>query len=59
MNPPNFMNDEWLDAPVPDYSELHNGYIYEEARVNKEFHGPEKITTPSGLVVELTPNKLK
>lgn len=57
MGPPNFMSDEWLDASVPDYSELHDGYMYEEARINKEFPGPEKITTPNGLVFEFTPTK--
>jgi len=55
MQPPEFMNDEWLNASVPDYSDLHNGYMYEDARVKKDFHGPEKITTPSGQVLEISP----
>lgn len=46
--PPNFTADPWLNTPVPDYSELHNGYMYEEAKINKEFHGPETIVTPKG-----------
>ncbi len=57
MNPPDFTNDSWLNAPVPDYSDLHNGYQYEEARINKDFHGPEKITLPDGSYFEITPNK--
>jgi hypothetical protein len=56
IQPPDFMNDEWLDVPVPDFSELHNGYRYEETKVNKDFHGPEKITTPNGSIISLTPN---
>jgi len=55
MQPPEFMNDEWLNASVPDYSDLHNGYMYEDARLKKDLHGPEKITTPSGQVLEISP----
>lgn len=55
MNPPDFMSDTWLDAQVPDYSGIHNGYMYEEAKIKLDFHGPEKIVTPSGLEYFFSP----
>lgn len=54
--PPDFMNDQWLNSPVPDYSVLHSGYEYEEAKIKRDFFGPEKITTPKGNVIDITPN---
>ena len=45
---PNYSNDEWLNVPEPDYSALHNGYQYENARVNRDFPGPEQISLPGG-----------
>jgi hypothetical protein len=55
MQPPNFTTDPWLNTPVPDYSKLHNGYMYEEAKINKEFHGPETIVTPKGKEYTISP----
>jgi hypothetical protein len=55
IQPPDFLNDQWLNTPVPDYSELHNGYMYEEERINKDFHGPEKIVTPKGMEFNISP----
>jgi len=57
LQPPEFMNDEWLNTPVPDYSNLHNGYEYEETKIKIDFRGPEKITTPNGTVLEISPTK--
>jgi hypothetical protein len=59
IQPPDFMKDQWLDTPVPDYSELHNGYMYEEAKIKKDFHGPERIITPTGLVYIFSPSESK
>lgn len=59
MRFPDFMNDQWLKVPVPDYSELHKGYMYEEARIKKDFHCPEKITTPTGLEFNVSPPELE
>lgn len=45
---PSPLNDPWLDVSVPDYSVLHDGYQYEEARMSQEYNGPETLITPSG-----------
>lgn len=59
MQPPNFAADPWLNTPVPDYSDLHNGYMYEEAKINKEFQGPETIVTPEGKEYIFSPTTSK
>ena len=56
LNPPDFGSDPWLKSPVPDFSELHNGYEYEEKRVNEKFHGPEKIELPNGEYYKIIPS---
>lgn len=45
---PNALVDPWLEVSVPDYSELHGGYSYEEIKMNQDFNGPELIIMPSG-----------
>jgi hypothetical protein len=55
---PDFSNDEWLNAKVPDYSSVHGGFVYEETRIMSNFHGPETITLPDGHTVEISPNQM-
>ena len=49
---PDTSKDDWLRTKVPDYSKLHSGYKYEEARLGREFPLPEKVTLPNGGWVE-------
>lgn len=59
LNPPNFMPDEWLDNPTPDFSNINNGYKYEEAVVRRDFQGPETILLPNGTEIDIAPIKDK
>lgn len=52
---PDFVNDQWSDTVEPDFSEIHNGFRYEEMKIRRDFHGPERISLPGGWAVELTP----
>ena len=58
LTPPDFSNDEWLNTKVPDYSNVHAGFVYEEARIRRDFHVPERITLPNGQVIEIKPSGL-
>lgn len=53
LKPPNFMSDPWLVTPTPDFSEINNGYKYEEAKIKRDFNGPETITLPDGKEIEI------
>jgi hypothetical protein len=55
LQPPEFMNDEWLNSSTPDFSHIHDGLLYEELRVRREFFGPERIKLPDGSEVEISP----
>lgn len=55
FQPPDFMNDEWLNSAVPDFSHIHNGLLYEELRVRRDFYGPERIKLPDGCEFQISP----
>lgn len=57
LNPPNFMADEWLNPGHPDFTSVHNGFVYEELRVRADFNGPETIPLPEGGYIEINPSK--
>ena len=48
-------NASHLDVDTPDFSELHEGFHYDEATFLKEFNGPEKIKLPDGNTIEIKP----
>ncbi|HXU92263.1 MAG TPA: hypothetical protein VFP33_01270 [Gallionella sp.] len=56
LQPPNFMNDEWLNSNAPNFSHIHKGLLYEELRVRRDFCGPERIKLPDGSEVEISPH---
>lgn len=53
LQQPNFMSDEWLNNKEPDFSHIHNGLLYEELRVRRDFHGPERIKLPDGREIHI------
>ena len=55
LQPPDFMNDEWLNSSEPNYSHIHNGLLYEELRIRRDFYGPEKIQLPDGSEIHISP----
>ncbi len=55
LNPPDFMNDEWLNPVEPDFSEVHSGFRYENIKARMDFWGPESIKLPNGDVHVITP----
>lgn len=55
LQPPDLMNDEWLNSAAPSFSHVHNGLMYEELRVRRDFYGPERIKLPDGCEVEIAP----
>lgn len=57
LQPPDVMSDEWLNSNAPDFSHIHDGLLYEELRVRRDFYGPERIKLPDGFEVEITPPK--
>lgn len=52
---PDFMKDEWLNCNEPNFSHIHNGLLYEELKIRRDFYGPEVITLPDGGEVHLSP----
>jgi hypothetical protein len=54
LQPPDFMRDEWLNSSEPDFSHIHNGMLYEELRVRRDFYGPERIKLPDGSEVQIS-----
>lgn len=56
--PPDIMNNEWLDTGPPDFAHAHNGFHYETLRVRRDLHGPEKITLPDGKLFEISPSQV-
>ena len=56
MQPPDFMNDEWLNSSAPDFELIHNGLQYEELKIRRDFYGPEAIALPNGDTIQISPN---
>lgn len=54
--PPDFMGDEWLSSKEPDFSHIHNGLLYQELKIRKDFYGPETICLPDGTEFRIEPN---
>lgn len=54
LQPPDFMRDEWLNSSEPDFSHIHNGLLYEELRMRRDFYGPERIKLPDGSEVNIS-----
>lgn len=55
LQPPEFMNDEWLNSSEPDFSHVHNGLLYEELKIRRDFYGPETIQLPDGSEIHISP----
>jgi hypothetical protein len=58
FQPPDVMNNEWLDTGPPNFAHAHNGFHYETLRIRRDFCGPEKIMLPNGTVFEISPSEL-
>ena len=56
LETPDTKGSPWLDAPEPDFSEVHSGYRYEKVTVVREFTGPERIKLPDGTFINITPS---
>ena len=52
---PDVMSNEWLNNTHPDFTHIHNGFRYEELRIRRDFHGPERIKLPNGLEIVIEP----
>jgi len=52
---PDINNEPWLNPGEPDYSTVHNGFIYETLRLKRDFHGPETIKLPEGTSFKISP----
>lgn len=55
LSPPDFMADEWLNSNEPSYEHIHNGLLYEELRIRRDFYGPETIKLPDGTSIQISP----
>jgi hypothetical protein len=55
LQPPDFMTDEWLNSNEPNFSHIHNGLLYEELRIRRDFYGPEQIRLPDGSEIHISP----
>ncbi len=55
LHPPDVISDGWLTNTHPDFSHIHNGFRYEELRLRRDFHGPERIKLPDGTYIEIAP----
>lgn len=55
LQPPDFMTDEWLNCSEPSFSHIHNGLVYEELRIRRDFYGPERIKLPDGNEIHISP----
>lgn len=55
LQPPDFMSDEWLNNNEPNFSYIHNGLLYEELRMRRNFYGPERIKLPDGSDLDISP----
>ena len=53
---PDFSGEPWLNVDEPNFSDIHNGFMYEEVRLKRDFNGPEKIELPNGHYVVIGPN---
>lgn len=56
MTLPPFILNSWLSPVAPSFSEIHEGFHYEEVRVAREFVGPERIALPNGHILEMQPS---
>lgn len=56
---PDFMSNKWLDNNHPDFTHIHSGYRYEELRIRRDFHGPERIKLPNGFEIVIEPPESK
>lgn len=55
LQPPDFMTDEWLNSNEPNFGHIHNGLLYEELRLRRDFYGPERILLPDGNEIRISP----
>ena len=51
---PDINNEPWLNPNEPDYSTIHNGFVYETLRFKRDFHGPETIQLPDGTSINIS-----
>lgn len=52
---PNIMSDEWLNSNEPNFSQIRNGFRYEELKIRKDFYGPETVELPDGQKLQINP----
>jgi len=52
---PDISKHPYLDAGVPDFSEIHDGFRYETAALKVLFYGPEKHMLDDGGYMEIKP----
>lgn len=43
----------WFTPETPDFSEMHNGFMYEEFRHTKHFLGPHRVQQPDGTYIDI------
>ncbi len=55
ITPPDTSNDPWLDAEVPDFSDVHAGFRYETLSLRRQYSGPEEINIPGEGRVVISP----
>jgi hypothetical protein len=49
---PDYLKDEWLDVSTPNFSAMHDGFIYDQWHWKLDFHGKQEIPMPDGSVLE-------
>lgn len=59
LQPPDLMGNEWLNINAPNFRHIYNGLLYEELRVRRDFHGPERIKLPDGCEISISPPNTK
>ena len=45
---PDFTHDPWFTPDHPNFSSVHNGFVYDELRYKKDYFGTFRVTMPDG-----------
>jgi len=51
---PDFTQSPWFTPDHPNFSSVHNGFVYDEHRYKKDFYGTYRVAMPDGNWQEVT-----
>jgi len=58
LQPPEFMNDAWLDPKEPDFSDVHAGFRYEMLKWRHDLSGPGEFDLGNGATMRIVPTNM-